>query len=95
MGTEQITIEVPKNLVPYLTGTDQEFLLKRNAMLLYPYIRNKTLSHGKAAEILGIHKLDLIDLYEQMGFSYLDQTMDELEQDLMAMEKLGFMGHSK
>ncbi len=48
-------------------------------LILYPYIRKRKISHGRAAEILGIHKLDLIDIYGKMGFCYFDQTKEELE----------------
>mgnify|MGYP004543779795 FL=1 len=51
--------------------------LTRNALLLYPYILNQTISHGHAAEILGIRKSELIDLYDKLGYSYFDMTMDE------------------
>ena len=36
-----------------------------------PYI-DKTISHGRAAEILGMSKLDLFDLYANIGFPYFD-----------------------
>lgn len=46
----------------------------RNAMLLYPYIKNDTISHGKAAEMLGIPKMELIELYGSLGIAYPDDT---------------------
>ena len=30
-------------------------------MLVYPYIKRGVMSHGKAAEMLGLHKIDLIN----------------------------------
>ena len=54
----------------------------QKAILLYPYILNKTLSHGRAAEIFGMSKLDLIDLYANIGFPYFDLTINELDKDL-------------
>lgn len=59
-----------------------EVQLKRNAMLLYPYIQDGTISHGKAAEILGIHKLDLIVLYGRMGLDYLTEEKIDLKKDI-------------
>ena len=35
--------------------------------MLYPYILNQTISHGRAAEILGIRKSELIDLYDELN----------------------------
>ncbi|MCI8798526.1 MAG: hypothetical protein HFH88_01780, partial [Lachnospiraceae bacterium] len=59
-----------------------------NALSLYPYIRNQTISHGKAAEILGIRKAKLIDIYDRLGYSYLDMTMDELDLELETFRQL-------
>ncbi len=46
------------------------------------------MSHGHAAEILGIHKNELIDIYDKLGFSYLDLIMDDLDMELEAYRKL-------
>ena len=85
---KRIEIEIPEAMIPYVVGKDASFELRRNALLLYPYIQQKVISHGRAAEILGVHKLDLIDLYEQMGFSYYDMIMDETEDDVQTLRKL-------
>ena len=50
--------------------------------LLYPYILNQSISHGRAAEILGIGKSELLDIYDKLGYSYLDLIQDELEDDI-------------
>ena len=65
-----------------------EALLKRNAMLVYPYIQDGSISHGKAAEMLGIGKFDLIVLYGKMGLPYLDETEDELEEDMETIRNI-------
>ena len=57
-------------------------------MILFPYIQKEIISHGKAAQILGIHKLDLIALYSKLGIPYLDQTKEELESDLSVLQKI-------
>ena len=72
----------------YLVTANPETELTRNAMLLYPYILNQTISHGRAAEILGIRKSELIDLYDKLGYSYLDMTMDDLDTELNAFREL-------
>ena len=46
------------------------------------HILNQTISHGCAAEILGIRKSELIDIYDKLGYSYLDMAMDELDSEL-------------
>ena len=86
--TESITITVPVGMSKYLTDTKPETELLRNALLLYPYILNQTISHGYAADILGISKSELIDIYDKLGYSYLDMTMDDLDMELSNFRKL-------
>ena len=59
---------------------------------LYPYILRQIISHGRAAEILGIRKNELIDIYDKLGFSYLDLTMNDLDAELEAYRKVKAKG---
>ena len=80
-----IQLKVPKEMQVYFTDDyafESNEELKRNALLLYPYIHNNTISHGRAAEILGIKKLDLIDLYDDMGFPYFDMDITDVISDI-------------
>lgn len=86
--TESVTIQVPVGMSKYLVSVNPEAELTRNALLLYPYILNQTISHGRAAEILGLKKSELIDLYDKLGYSYLDMTLDDLEEDLETFRQL-------
>ena len=56
IATESVTIKIPAGMSKYLAVENPETELTRNALLLYPYILNQTISHGRAAEILGIRK---------------------------------------
>ena len=86
--TETITIEVPVGMSKYLKVIDPESELTRNALLLYPYILNQTISHGRAAEILGIRKSELIDLYDKLGYTYFDIIQDDLDDELNTFREL-------
>ena len=67
---------------------DAEAQLVRNAMLVYPYIKNGVISHGRAAEMLGIFKIDLIMLYGKLGLPYFDESEEEFESDLEVLKSL-------
>lgn len=88
IATESVTINVPIGMSKYLTSANPETEVIRNALLLYPYILNQTISHGRAAEILGIRKCELIDIYDNLGYSYLDQTIDSLDSELAMFRQL-------
>ena len=47
------------------------------------------ISHGRAAEILGIFKMDLIVLYGKLGLPYIEMTDDEIEEELETVKELG------
>ena len=85
---ESVTINVPTGMAKYLATLNPEAELTRNALLLYPYILNQTISHGRAAEILGIRKSELIDLYDKLSYSYFDMTMDELDDELDTFRRM-------
>lgn len=89
MTMKQIKINVPEAVVPYANVEGDRAVLLRNAMLLYPYIKNDTISHGKAAEMLGIPKMELIELYGSLGIAYFDMTEEELAEDLATLNKVG------
>ena len=44
--------------------------------------------HSHRAEILGIRKSELIDLYDKLGYSYFDMTMDDLDDELNTFREL-------
>ncbi len=88
-GTIALTkteLEVPIHLLPYLNRKEDR--IKQYALLLYPYIHSGDISHGKAAEILGMTRLDLIDLYGEMELPYFCETEDDLQSDLDTLKEL-------
>ena len=87
METIITPIRIPKDMLPYVETEDQELVFARNALMLYPMIRNLTISHGRAAEILGIHKLDLIEFYNSIGLPYLNQSKEDLMEELACYQK--------
>lgn len=83
-----INIELPDEMIQFAMPKNKEEQLVRNAMMLYPYIQNGTISHGKAAEILGVFKMDLITLYGKMGLSYIEMSDEEIEEELETVNYL-------
>lgn len=93
MEMVSVPMKLPKGMVPYLSDTERDRSFERNAMMLYPYIQDLTISHGKAADILGVNKLDLIDFYCGMGLPYLNQSISDLEEALADFHRM--RGNSK
>ena len=83
-----VNLEMPEKLVTFAKPSSEEDQLERNAMILYPYIRKGIISHGRAAEILGIFKMDLITLYGKLGLPYIEMTDEELDEELETVRHL-------
>ncbi len=84
-----VNMEMPEEMVSFVMHSGREEQLKRNAMILYPYVYDGIISHGRAAEILGIFKMDLIMLYGKLGIPYIQMTDDEIEEELETVKELG------
>ena len=80
--TMTISVTIPRSMAPYIGEDDTESSFVRNAMMLFPFIHNLTISHGRAAEILGITKWEIITIFNEMGFPYLDCDISEIEEDM-------------
>ena len=88
MKTINVQVTVPEDMKPYLNDTEVELTFERNAMMLYPFIRKAVISHGRAAEILGVRKWDLIEYYNSIGIPYLNQSKEELLSDLATLDRV-------
>ena len=88
MAIETVEINVPKDMKIYVSAHDEKTELTRNALTLYPYIKDLTISHGRAAEILGISKMELIELYADLGIPYFDIDISEIDEELRTYESI-------
>lgn len=82
MTMKTVQVVVPQDMVPFLDPEGNGLTFEQRALLLYPFVRCGKISHGRAAELLGVRKLDLIDTYCALGLPYLDQSVEELEAEL-------------
>ncbi len=88
MNTSRVEIDIPEEIIPYVVVSDESDVLIRNTMTVYPYIQNGSISHGKAVEMLGIGKQDLIVLYGNMGLVYIDESVEEIHADIEAIKSI-------
>lgn len=81
------SIRVPNSLLQY--GYTQEKVQRRvlEWMILSLY-QEERISSGKAAQPLGINRLEFIELLQDKGFAYIDYSEAELAQEFAAVEML-------
>ena len=85
---DNVTIRVPSEMKRYLQNTNEKTEMCRNALMLYTYILNGSISYGRAAEILGVDKWKLIEFYDEIGLPYLSQDISEINDEVSYFEKL-------
>ena len=83
-----VNVEIPEEMASLVLSANKEEQLKRNAMMLYPYVHDGMISHGIAAVILGIYKIDLIVLYGRLGIPYIEMTDEEIDEELSTAASL-------
>ncbi|HRV93928.1 MAG TPA: UPF0175 family protein [Anaerolineae bacterium] len=85
--TVTVSVRVPQALL-FETGLSQEaaseVLLRAFVFSLY---RQDRISAGKAARLLGVHRMEFIRLLAEEQIPYLDYTKEELEAELDALEQ--------
>jgi len=86
MTMTTVEIQIPDTIKEYVLDDHTEKM--RNAMLLYPSIVNESISHGKAAELLEMNKLELIQLYGQLGLPYIDMTEAEFGEEVNMVRRM-------
>lgn len=86
-STITVSVTLPQALL-FETGLSQENASKAllRAFLLSLY-RQDRLSAGKAARLLGIHRMEFIRLLAEEKIPYLDYTTEELEAEAMVLEQ--------
>jgi predicted HTH domain antitoxin len=82
-----VTVDVPQTLLSEC-GLSAEMasaeILRAFVLSLY---RRDRISSGRAAQLLGIHRLDFIRLLAEEKIPYLDYTPEELEAEVAAVRK--------
>ena len=93
MSDVQMTIKVPSELLQY--GYDQELLQQRvREWLVISLFTEGRISSGKAARLLGIPRVEFLDLLRKHKVAYLDYTPQELAEEFEAVRQLKVEGNA-
>lgn len=90
LATQEVTLQVkfPQSLLFDYGLTEKEAGAEMlRAFVLSLYRRDK-ISTGKAARLLGMHRLDFIRLLADEGIPYLDYTAEELDTEVQTLREL-------
>ncbi|ADQ41966.1 hypothetical protein Calkr_2538 [Caldicellulosiruptor acetigenus I77R1B] len=84
----KIEIELPKEILNYISLNEitNDKVLKE--LIIYKLIKDEKISFGKGAEILGMSKIELIEELSEYGVNYFDQPIEEVIEDKNAIDKM-------
>jgi predicted HTH domain antitoxin len=80
-------VRVPQALLQF--GIDQGEIQRRlNEWIVLSLFTEGHISSGKAAQLLGISRVDFLGLLRDRGVAYVNYTPDELADELAAVDAL-------
>ena len=89
-----LNVRVPNNLLSL--GLSQDEIQRRiSEWLVFSLFSEGKISSGKAGKLLGITRLEFIELLKARGISFINYSDDELKEELESVKKLtsiGFVG---
>jgi predicted HTH domain antitoxin len=81
-----VRVDLDEAVATLLHQTNQPVREAAQEMILLELYRRGTISSGKAAELLGMPRLDFIRHASQLGIPLIDMTGDEWEAEKTALE---------
>lgn len=86
MAALKVEIELPRDLVAALDIPEADLGRRAQEWVVLELFQEGGISAGKAAEILGLSKLEFLGLLDHRNLPYLDADTEELERDAAAAE---------
>ena len=82
MKTESFNVELDPRVVPLVARRKRDVPIRLRELAVVELFREGRLSSGKAAEILGMERVDFFSLLHALRAPFLDHDPDELGQDV-------------
>lgn len=89
MATTETTfsVQIPSNLLKL--GINQNDIQNRvSEWLIFSLFSEGKISSGKAGKLLGISRLDFIQLLKTRGIAFINYSEDEIKEEFEAVKKL-------
>lgn len=82
-----LNVRVPNNLLSL--GLSQEEIQRRvSEWLVFSLFSEGKISSGKAGKLLGLTRLEFIELLKTRGIAFVNYSEDELKEELESVKKL-------
>ncbi len=81
MQKETYKIEFSPEIISLITPKKQEVPQRVKEMVIIELFRERRISTGKAAQILGMKRIEFISLLSHLGIPYFQQDKEELSKE--------------
>ena len=87
MAQTSFSVDIPGNLLNLGIGQDE---IQRRILewLVFSLFSEGKISSGKAGKLLGISRIDFIQLLKTRGIAFINYDKDEVKEELEAVKKL-------
>ena len=83
-----IKLELDDGLVSLMHSENEPIEQTALELIVLELYRRRTITSGKAAEVLGVRREDFIVHSGRLGIPFFDMTREELEEDLRTLRSL-------
>lgn len=88
MSTLVVRLELPRDLLGVLEVPQEQLEARLRELIALQLFREGRISSGKGAELLGLSKLEFIQLLARHGLSYFTESPEELAAEVKMLEQL-------
>ncbi len=78
----EVTLQLDNELITLLGQSNQPVQEAAREFIIVELFRRHLISGGKASELMNMHRLEFIQYAANLGISYFDMTIEELEDEL-------------
>lgn len=88
MGSVKIGIEISEEILKFMDKNQENYSKKVKELFLYQFIKDEKISFGKAAEIMGLSKLEYMKDLGEMGIPYFNSSIEDVLNDVKSLDEL-------
>lgn len=81
-------IDLPDEIVRFYGLSDEVLNLRALFLMVFDLLRQKKLTSGKAAELLGVGRHEILDLMGEYGIAAVNYSPEDLEKEIGVWEKI-------
>lgn len=83
-----VSVQLDEELAALLSGSNQPLQQTARELIVLELYRRGTISSGKAANLLGMSRVDFIQHASRLGIPFFDMTEDEWAAERTQLETL-------